>query len=164
MLHVVRRDPRQWGIPQTRWTLDAIRRVVSWMERMTPSGIGRLLDRLRISSTRGREHVHSPDPDYLAKLAQIATLLGEVRESQGTHALLYLDEVTYYRQPSLSRAYEAVGRPTVLADRSYRSNTPTRVIGTIDACTGRVCAYQGSVIGVTQVVKFLRACGWPMPG
>jgi hypothetical protein len=41
---------------------------------------------------RGRSYIHSPDPDYEAKQA----------------ALLFLDQVSVYRQPTVGVAYEDV--------------------------------------------------------
>ena len=157
VLHVVRRDPKQFGIPNTRWTLAAIHDVVDWLGRTSPAGIHQLLNRLRIGYKRGRDHVHSPDPDYLAKLVEIAVFLDHARHPGSTTATLYLDEITYYRQPTLASAYEAVGHVQPLAQRSHRANTPTRLVGTLDARDGRVVYLQRSVIGVSALVTFFRA-------
>ena len=155
-MHVLRRDPRQFGIAGTRWTLNAIHQVVDWLRDLTLPAIHQLFERLRISYKRGRDYIHSPDPDYLAKLADIATFIDHAHHTAGRVVTLYLDEITYYRQPTLARAYEMMGPPQPLARRSYRANTPTRLVGTLDPRDGRVLYRQGSVIGVAELVAFFQ--------
>lgn len=120
----------------------------------TVSGFSRLLARLGISYQRGRDYIHSPDPDYQGKRAYLAARLAASRASTGRLVTLYLDELTYYRQPSLASAWEARGHRQPRAERSHRANTATRVLATLDPEQGRVVAYQGSKIGVAQLVQF----------
>ena len=68
--------------------------------------------------------------------------------------VLYQDELTYYRQPSRARSYEARGRSQPLAVRSHAANTATRVAATLDAFTARVVPWQGTRFDIPQVVKF----------
>jgi transposase len=146
-------------MPGTRWTLAAIHDVVDWLDRLSLAGIHHLLDRLRLRYKRARDYVHSPDPDYLAKLAQIATVIAEARVSAGRSVALYLDEITYYRQPTLAHAYEEQGPAQPLARRSYRANTPTRLVGTLNPLTGQVLSWQGKIVGVAELVAFFqRVC------
>jgi hypothetical protein len=154
LLHLVHRDPRQVGEPRTRWTLGAIQRVCAWLAHYTPSGIWRVLDRLAIPWKRGRDHIHSPDPAYEAKRAYLAQIDAQVRAASPRWVLLSGDEVTYYRQPTLAAAYEAAGPAQPLAERSYRSNTPTRVVAALNALTGRVSVLQAARIGVRALVQF----------
>ena len=79
-------------------------------------------------------------------------------------ALLYIDELTYYRQPSLASGYAAVGSADPRAERSTRSNTATRIVGALDAATGRVVAHQASRIGVPQLVRFFETLVAAYPG
>lgn len=157
LLQVVRRDPRAFGIPDSRWTLARIREVVDWLRTTSLPGIHQLFDRLRISYKRGRDHVQSPDPDYLAKLAAIAVFLERAQTTGGKVVTLYLDEITYYRQPTLACAYEEVGKRQPLAERSYQANTPTRIVGTLDPGSGRVLYLQHPKIGVADLVKFFQS-------
>lgn len=154
LLHVVRRDPRAFGIEGTRWTLDAIHRVCKWLRVTTLAGIHRLLDRLKIGWKRGRQHVHSPDPDYQAKLDYIKDLKAQARASAGRVVLLYQDEFTFYRQPTLANAYEERGHYQPLAELSYRSNDHTRIVATLDALTGRVTFLPRYRVGIPELVKF----------
>jgi len=153
-VHLVHREPRQFGEPRTRWTLAALQRVCVWLTRYTPSGVWRLLHRLKLHWKRGRDHIHSPDPDYEAKRAYLAARAAAVRAARPRLVLLYGDELTYYRQPSLAAAYAAAGPTQPLAQRSQRSNTSTRVVGALNALTGRVSVLQAPRIGVRALVQF----------
>src|SRR5207248_1078671 len=62
--------------------------------------------------------------------------------------------LTYYRQPSLARAWEATGQVQPRAQRSHRANTPTRTVATLDPADGRVVAWQGSRVGLSELVRF----------
>lgn len=153
-MHTLHQEPSQFGIERTRWTLETIAETSDWLSDLSISGIWRILSRLGISRKLGREYMYSPDPDYIDKLTYIQRVLDEVQESNGSIALLYLDEVSYFRQPKVSQAYEKRGdRYQALARRSYRSDTKTRVVGALDAIDGRVIYRQGSAINTEELVK-----------
>ena len=153
-MHVVRRDPRQCGVPQSRWRLRDLREQCPWLHLHTDSGLSQLLGRLDIHHKRARDYVHSPDPFYEAKLAEIRTLQARLAEAGSLERLLYLDELTYYRHPSLGYAYEEAGSARPLARRSLASNTATRVVATLDALSGRVLFHCGAKVGIAQLVQF----------
>jgi transposase len=132
---------------------DLLAQCSAW-EVTTLSGLAGILARLGISYQRGRDYVHSPDPDYREKMAQIEALLAQARACPGRLVALYLDELTYYRQPTLAAAWEDQGEVQPRAQRSHRANTPTRVIATLDPAEGRVVAWQGSKVGIEQLVRF----------
>jgi hypothetical protein len=69
--------------------------------------------------------------------------------------LVYLDEVSYYRQPSLANAWEEFGQQP-LAQLSYQSNTATRVVATLDLVTGQVVHRQRCQIAIFDLVGFYR--------
>lgn len=140
---------------RTRWTLASLLAACDWLAPLSPSGLHHLFDRLQISYQRAREWVRSPDPRYDAKRRAVTRLLDEARQSDGRMVALFQDELTYYRQPTLARAYEAHGcQPR--ARRSHRSNTPTRVAATLDALTARVLFWQGARFGIAEIVRFYR--------
>src|SRR3982751_1802025 len=75
LLRLVRREPRTLGVNRSRWRLaDLLAQCPHWQVR-TAAGMWGLLDRLGISYQRGRDYVHSPDPDYLAKIAAIERII-----------------------------------------------------------------------------------------
>jgi hypothetical protein len=143
-------------VPRTRWTLAELGPACDFLAPLTVQGLSQLLQRVGIHYQAARDYIHSPDPDYEAKLASIAHLLAEARASGGRRVLLYQDELTYYRQPSLARADEARGRRQPLAPRSHAANTAPRVAATLDPFTGQVVAWQGTRFDRPQVVGFYR--------
>jgi hypothetical protein len=112
-----------------------------------------VLQRLDIHWLRGRDHVHSPDPHYQAKLEWVEMLGSLAQRQPGRHVLLWLDELTYYRQPTLSGAWEGAGRQP-RAERSYRSNTPWRIVAALNPADGRVHYRQAYHIDIPTLVAF----------
>lgn len=154
LLHLVNQSPEAYGQNATRWTLDHIRSAADWLQLKTNSGLHHLLKRLKIHYKRGRLHVHSPDPQYLNKLAEIYRALQRAQASDGKLVLLFADQVTVYRQPTLASAYGLAGRQRQpLARCSHHSNTKWRVAGLLNALTGKVTFIEGGKIGIRQLLK-----------
>jgi hypothetical protein len=128
------------------------------------SGILRVLAQYRLKRKRGRDHLHSPDPAYQEKVSYLAVVKARVAAAGDAAVLLYGDELTYYRQPSIGYAYAEAGRAEPRAERSTRSNTTTRIVGALDAATGRVVARQQGKIGVPALIRFFRELVAAYPG
>jgi len=129
--------------------------VCKWLNISTPSGLSRALKRLRISYKRGRSYVHSPDPNYQQKMDLIAQCLLKAWYAPDKYALLYQDEFTIYRQPTVGRDYEQMGEFQPLARRSHKSDTEFRGMGGLNAITGQVTyqqAYKGKCQAIDQVL------------
>lgn len=154
MLHVLHRDPHQFGHAQSRWTLTSLAQTCDWLHLSAPGSLCRLLARLAISYKRGRDYVHSPDVHYQEKLDLIAECLQRTRRDPEHHVLLYEDELTYYRQPTLGSAYECQGHAQPLARRSHQRNSWFRVIAGLNALTGQVTYRQHSKIDVSTLGRF----------
>ena len=154
MEHLVRRDPRQCGLTQTRWTLDAIRSQLAWGRDASLSGIARILDRLGITWQRARSHVHSPDPHYQAKLQEIADVVEYARAHPNQVVTVYLDEVTVTRQPTLANGYGRAGADQVRAERSLATDCELRIVGSLDVVTGQVVTRRAKTIGLATLVRF----------
>lgn len=131
-----------------------IAKTCPWLALKSAGGLCQLLKRLGISYKRGRDYVHSPDPNYDEKLSLIELLRLRTYYNPERYVFLYLDELTYYRQPSLSRSYEAVGKIQPLAHRSYRSNTHFRVVGALNALSGQLSYRQRSRTNISCMVDF----------
>jgi hypothetical protein len=86
-----------------------------------------------------------------------------VRESEGQEIIVYQDECSYDRQPSLGSAYAPTHDP-VRAERSHQSNTQTRIAGVLNAHTGAVQALSGSRVGIKQLVELYREVCDAYPG
>lgn len=108
--------------------------------------------------------MHSPDPDYAAKLAQVATGQALVQRDPSRSLLLFQDELTYYRQPTVAQGFAAATSAGPRVERSHRANTTTRVVATLDFLTGQVTALQASQIGVRQLLRFYEALVAQAPG
>ena len=141
-------------MPRARWTLRLLSGAVGWLAALTEAGVHRLLGRLGVTYRRGQEHLHSPDPEYAAKLAAVRRAAAAAR--RGRAVLVYLDEVTYYRRPSVARCYAPAGGPGRYAEQGHRRNAKRRVIGALDARAGRLTYAQGDRAGVAELVRFFR--------
>jgi hypothetical protein len=128
--------------------------AVVWLNERTLSGAHRLLRRLDLVYRRGQEHLHSPDPQYRAKLAAVRKAQAAARASGGTVVLVYLDEVTYYRRPSVARCHAPAGGPGPAAEQGHGRNRKRRVIGALDARTGRLVYRQADKAGVAELGRF----------
>jgi hypothetical protein len=124
LLHLVRRDPHQFGGERSRWTLAHLLACCHGLRLHSRSGLWRLLRRLGIHYKRGRSSIHSPDPAYDEKVARIKALQQRV-QAHPKEVLLYEDVCTLYRQPSMAQAYT---RRVVIA------RTPAKAPGSNSAC------------------------------
>jgi hypothetical protein len=142
------------GFWQSRWKLATIAQACPWLRVSTASGLWQVLERLGISYKRGRHYIYSPDAAYTDKFSLIQRYLLRAWYEPERYAFIYLDELTYYRQPTLACAYEGQGHLQPLARLSYQSNTHFRVIGGLNAITGQVTYRQHTKIGLGQLSDF----------
>ncbi len=127
-----------------------------WLAGLSLSGRYRLLCRLKVRYRRGQEHLRSPDPDYDRKLEVIARCREGACADIQQLAFLYGDEFTYYRRPSVAQTYAAAGGPGQPAEQGHGCNTKRRVIGAVDARTGRTFFRSGSKAGVAELIAHYR--------
>lgn len=146
--------PSQFGHDQSRWTLARLRASCPWLRLQTDGGLSQLLHRLHISYKRGRDYVHSADPHYAAKLAHIAQCRQRAQADPEHYVFVYLDEFTYYRQPTVGYDYELMGHHQPLARRSHAKNAWFRIVAALNARTGQVTYLQRSKITVTTLGAF----------
>jgi hypothetical protein len=116
--------------------------------------MSQLLKRLKIAWKRGRNHVHSPDGDYLAKLRAVKINL--LRTGREQRIFVFADEFTLYRHPSLANAYEQQGKRQPLAELGYKGNYTWRIAAALNANTGQITYLQARVIDVTRMILFYR--------
>ena len=161
MRHLVHSGPRSYaaylGRAPSRWTLASVRALLLWVRHYSLSGIWRLLRGLAIHWKRGRDHIRSPDPLYREKLAYLDDLRARAAAAVGPAVLVYQDELTYYRQPTVATGYAPAGEKGPLAERSTRSNTRTRLCAALAARSGQVTYLQASHVGVRELGRFYRA-------
>lgn len=166
---------------QTRWTLKMLRSVMQtqlhW--RVTSlSGVLGLLKRAHLSRKRARMHIHSPDPNYTTKRDRIrhlqasmgeqATLCQQVLNAASAppgpilslaptasvKVLLYLDEMSYTRQPTIASVYAPQGRVQPHAELCTQGERIWRILGALNGHTGAVSYCQRAHITVATLRNF----------
>ncbi len=139
----------------TRWSLAQLRGSLHWLNSYSLSGIWRVLRRCGLRYKRGRHYLHSPDPRYLERRDYAVACLTQARQRPGRVVTLYLDEMSYHRQPTVSRAWSERGaRRQPLARLSYHRNNLSRLVGALDVVTGRVICEQWPKVGVRRLAAF----------
>ncbi len=157
VLDQVHRSPRLAGVDRSRWSLATVLATVFWLKGLSLSGLSRLLSRLDIRYRRGQEHLHSPDPDYDAKMTAVAAARAEAAARPGAVVFVYEDEFTAYRRPSVAQAWHEAGGPGRPAELGQKANNPRRLIAALDATDGRVFCWQRAHADVGTLVRYYKA-------
>jgi transposase len=152
---LVRQPPALAGLAQSRWRLADLRQTLPWLGHYSLAGVSRVLTRLRIRRRRGRFSLHSPDRTYRTKLAWIAQAHAAAT-AHSTVRLLYADEFSLYRQPTLAPVYTPAGTEPRAA-LSLQSNTCQRLSAALDVTSGRVVWTAGRRMDVPNLCRFLRS-------
>jgi hypothetical protein len=155
---VVQRAPVLSGVAnRTRWWLDGIRQQVGWLRGRCLATVWQTLRRFGLVYKRGRRHVHSPDPDYDAKVQRVATITWYSRQAPQQIVRLYQDEVTYYRKATVATAYAPVGADQPRAEQGWGANTSRRIAGCLDAATGQLFTWQRAHFDAKTLLHFYQA-------
>lgn len=139
-----------------------IRQTADWLSLDSDGGLSRFLNRLGFSYKNGRVEMYSPDPAYKDKRDYIAKLRSEVAKDDRT-VLLYQDEMTYYRTPTVSRVYQDEGQAQMAFSHRPADNKRSRVCGVLEPETGEVFWKQSGRFGIEQLVPFYEEVvdNWP---
>ena len=149
--------PTAKGPPPSRWSLRAIRASFPWLKDYTLSGVWRLLQRHKLHIRSAQVRQHSPDQDYLAKVDHLLSCLRDTAAHPNEVVLLFLDEMGYYRWPKEGRTWGvAAPQAAPLADRDGPNNKQWRVIGALNALSGRVEYLDAYIIGREKLIAFYR--------
>jgi transposase len=150
----VRQEPAQYDCPQARWRLIDLLERIEGLHGYSRSGVCRLLHRLGLHLKRGRLRLHSPDPAYEAKRDAVAAALAQARAHPAAQTLLFGDEASCHRQPTLAdRWYPDGEEPT--APLSPHANTRHRVCAGLDAVTGQVVWTSASKTSIPHLIRWL---------
>ncbi len=144
--------------PPVRWSLRTIRASVAAVADYSLSGVWRLLQCLPARRRPLRDHLYSPDPDYVAKVARLERCLRAAVRWPQEVVLLFLDEMGYYRWPDRTCDWMLAG-PGVVASRLYKAgptNRQQRLIGALNALSGQVDYLDNYLVGREQVSAFYR--------
>jgi transposase len=98
--------------------------------------------------------IHSPDPDYRRKWKAILQAFTDAVNHPEEIVIVFLDEFSYYRQPTLAYAYHPTGKTLPYALQVARSNTRTRLLAVLNGLTGKVTYLQRSKIGSLALQDF----------
>jgi transposase len=144
--------------PPSRWTLRTIRATFDIFSDLTLSGIWRSLgQRFGLSLRSGQVQQYSPDPEYMAKCDYLIKCLNEAATMSDRVALVFLDEMGYARWPEAApdwTGWPPAPRPT--ADRAQSPNRLWRIIGALNAVTGRVDFLDAYIVGRAKVIQFYK--------
>jgi transposase len=135
-----------------------------WLSLRSLAGLSQLLSRLKIRWKRARWHVHSPDTNYVEKLHHIWVQIRAVQIPEEQWVLLFEDEFTLYRHPSLVQAFEQAGKIQPLAELGYLGNYTWRIAAAIHLWTGAVTYHQARAMDVTRMILFYRKLFQAYPG
>ena len=143
--------------PPSRWSLRAIQATVPWLRDLTLSGVWRVLQRYDLRLRGARLQQYSPDPEYAAKEAPLLACLRAAAQHPETVAMVFLDEMGYYRWPEAASDWAlAAPAPCPVAQRGGPNNKQWRVVGALNALTGRVDYRENYVVGREQLIRFYR--------
>jgi hypothetical protein len=147
--------PTPDGPAPSRWTLRGVRASFPWLKDYTLSGVWRVLHRHGLHIRAAQVRQHSPDPDYAAKLERLLTCLQDAAAHPGDVELVFLDEMGYYRWPAKGRSWgPSAPAPMPVADRDGPNNKQWRVIGALNALSGRVDYLDAYIVGREKVIRF----------
>lgn len=142
------------GYELSRWSLSLLMEVCTFIKVKTEQGFWAVMQRLKVHYKASRQYVHSPDVNYETKWASIEQTVEMTIEQDVV--VLFLDELSYYNQPTTADAYAEKGKDQALAKRAYGAEKTSRIIGTLEAKTGKVCFFQRSKITVACLISFLQ--------
>jgi hypothetical protein len=156
MQTVIGVSPRQRGIARSRWWLKGIRQQIDWLHDKSLTTVFAWLRRWRMVYKRGRQAVHSPDPDYDLKMAKLSQIHQQMRAEPRRWVLLYLDELTYYRRPSVAQGYALCASDAPRAEQGWGSNTRRRIGAVMDAHTDQVLVEHHARCGRHELLALYR--------
>lgn len=147
--------PTEDGPTPNRWTLRTIRATFDFLADYTLSGVWRFLEgQLDVSLRSARVQQYSPDPDYLAKRDYLLSCLRRVRNEPHRFVAVFLDETGFSRWPQPAENWmPAAPEPPQSADRQQSNNGLWRLIGAMNAWSGRVSFLDAYVVGRQKVLQ-----------
>jgi transposase len=150
--HHVHRSPELFEIDRSTWTLSTIRSVTAWMSQVSLTTVQKYLHRFRLSYKRGRQHVHSPDPQYHQKMEAIALARDLALQAPSDVVFLYQDEHTANLRPVVGRSYG--GRGDKGSKATGAASSLIRLAGVLDVATGQVLVRRRTTFPVKEMFRF----------
>ena len=139
------------GPPPSRWTLRTIRASLEWLRDYSLSGVWRVLRGYDLRLRSARVQHSSPDPDYAAKEAHLLACLQVAAAVPDEIVVVFLDEMGFTRWPEPAPDWAAT---VPVAQRAGENNRQWRIVGALNALTGRVDYRADYIIGRRQLIAF----------
>ena len=152
---MVQQDPRLFRVERSRWRLEDLVHCRYFLADYSLAGVSKALRRLQVRRKRGRLVVHSPDPAYHQKFWRLAQVLQEAVAHPDRVRVLFGDEASIYRQPSLGPCWDCRGHEPE-ARLAAGANHCWRLAGALDALSGQVTWLARSKMRVSSLRAFLR--------
>lgn len=157
MQETLHQSPEAFGLARSRWTLDTVRQAVPWMSSLSLPGVWGILERFALVYKRGRRYVHSPDLSYPTKAALLRCAAQQVQQDPTRFVLLYQDELTYYRCPSVAADYALRGSDAPRAEQGTGYNSARRIAACLNAHSGQLTWWQREAFDRHTFVRYLQA-------
>ncbi len=148
--------PDPAGPPPSRWRLRTLRTRIPALQDYTVSGVWRLRQRCGIRLRSAQVRLFSPDPEYVDKEAYLLRCLHQVVQAPSTQVLVFLDEMGYYRWPEPATTWAVSAPAGAPCTQPAGTNQQWRIIGALNALTGRVDYADGYIVGRAKVIAFYR--------
>src|SRR5713226_5254283 len=141
----------------TRWTLARVAAALPWLAGYSLSGVWKLLRGSGIRLRSARVQAYSPDPDYEQKVEHLCAVLREAshaRRSSAWWCSWTKWATAAFRKP---RAIECLRPPHQCGWQSALEvdERKWRLMGALNAQTGRVDTLDNYIVGRKQVIQFL---------
>lgn len=159
ILSVLKEKPRDYDMDRTRWRLQDMLRVVRDELDLAIHSISSLhnwLHRLGIRYRKGWAHLTSPDPHEALKLSLIEAVLAQAQRQPTDTIVLWLDELTVYRLPSLAKTWDDARGRASKAHHTPGEDTKLRIAGAVNTQTGQLTVRYAQKMGSVQLRAFYR--------
>jgi hypothetical protein len=125
--------------PPSRGSVRTLRASVAALADDSLSGVWRLLQRLHLQRRPLRDHLYSPDPEYVAKVAHLERCVREAVRWPQEVVVLFLDEMGSYRWPEVAPDWQVVAPGAARqVHKAGPTNRQQRLSGALNALTGQV--------------------------
>ncbi|MCP9237978.1 IS630 family transposase [Lewinella sp. JB7] len=146
---------------EQRWKLRLMARHIPCFVGRPLSTIQRCLAGLGVSWQRGRQYVHSPDPDYAAKVHYLMTTIAGL--DPGKAVVLFADQLTYYNHASVG--YNWAGHQQQPRSHTAIGSTRSRrIAGLLDLAGGELTCIHRAKTTVVNLIQLYELAVARYPG
>ncbi len=144
------------GPAPSRWTLRTIRATFDCLGGYSLSGVWHVLTSLDLELRSAQVQRYSPDPKYAAKEAQLYECSREAAARPAEVVALFLDEMGYHRWPEPATDWASAAPLPPPLTQPAGTNQQWRIVGALNALTGRVDYLENYIVGRQQLSEIYR--------